>query len=375
MNRFIHGLKLLLIFLLLFQHWSSRGEGTKQIYPLGWGNFMFCVSHDPARNQFALYGCPETERLNIQIKNPGEIIYWGLNAGTSTTGFNFQIRDPKDHIVVPQTQIPTAGTGYINDLIEARTGPGTIFPGGYIPYDYIALDTGAYYLEFDFTTTEENITYLDITVANPADTSEIPGRVWSKGWQLSSTGGDPQYGAVMYVYTDQRICTAIDFNGMRPYTFDISCNATGCAQTGNFVQDRKSRTGRHLYPQFKIFLNMPDSNAFPSGVLGHIDSTAVDSHCNGRVDFTVWASSSGSAEILLDIYPPNGFNAGDVVLNLPVLPGITGNQVMWDGLDGFGQPVANGEKINVGVSYLNGLTHLPIYDVEWNFSYNPWWTG
>src|SRR5512138_937554 len=53
-------------------------EGTKQIYPPGWGNFMFCVSHDPIWNDFALYDGTETQRLNIEILNAGEIIYYGI---------------------------------------------------------------------------------------------------------------------------------------------------------------------------------------------------------------------------------------------------------------------------------------------------------
>ena len=38
----------------------------------------------------------------------------------------------------------------------------------------------------------------------------------------------------------------------------------------DFIEDRKSRPGRHLYPQYKLFLNNPDSIAFPTGVLGKL---------------------------------------------------------------------------------------------------------
>jgi len=65
---------LLVIFMpvLLFIFISPTvAEGTREIYPVGWGNYKFYLSHDNIRNDFALYGCPETERLNIEILTAG----------------------------------------------------------------------------------------------------------------------------------------------------------------------------------------------------------------------------------------------------------------------------------------------------------------
>src|ERR1039457_369395 len=114
MQKFYPYKSLYIFFFLLIFSGRSSGEGTKQIYPPGWGNFMFCVSYDPIRNQFARYGCPVAERLNIEIKHPGEIIYYGYNLGGSTFNSYFRMRDPNDNIVVSQTQFPVAGNGYIN---------------------------------------------------------------------------------------------------------------------------------------------------------------------------------------------------------------------------------------------------------------------
>ena len=58
-----------------------------------------------------------------------------------------------------------------------------------------------------------------------------------------------------------------------------------------------------------------------------------------------------------------------------VLAGIAGNVFTWDGKDGNGVDVTNGTTFLVTTSYLNGLTHLPLYDSEYNLDYNPQWQG
>jgi uncharacterized protein (TIGR02145 family) len=375
MRRTVYSLILLISGFLAFLHFDIRAEGTKEIYPAGWGNYKFYLSTQAIRNDFALYGCTPEERLNIEIAEEGEIIYFGFNDGPNTTNFNFRIIDPYGNIAYPQTQIPTSGPGYINDITEARIGPNTLYTGGYEPMMYVSEYVGTHYIEFDYGWGDKEFEFLDITVADPTATDAMPGRLWSKAWQLTTTGAQQQCGATMVVYTEDQIATSVDFNGMRPYAFDISCNQTGCAQTGNFLEDRKSRPGRHLYPQYKIFLNDPDSNIFPTGVLGQIDSIDYDTDCDGNVEFTIWVNKKGNAEILLDIYPPAGYNEGDVKLPTAVLSGSAGNSVSWNGLDGYGVPVENGTNIDVTVSYLNGLTHLPLYDAEYSMNYNPHWTG
>ena len=145
-------------------------------------------------------------------------------------------------------------------------------------------------MEFTTGNNDKEFEYLDITVSNPDSTEAIYGRVWSKGWQCTTTGASSQCAAKFYAYSDDQITTAVNFNGMRPYAFDISCNSTGCNETGDFIEDRKSRPGRFLYPQYKLFLNNPDSIAFPTGVLGQIDSVKYTSYCNGTVDFIIWVN-------------------------------------------------------------------------------------
>jgi len=258
--RFIYTF-LITTFFILSSFQNSIGEGTKEIYPVGGGFYKFYLSpSDPVRNRFALYTATEPERLNITILNPNEVIFFGFNDGSNTNNFKFRIKDASGTIVYAETQIPTSGQGYIATLAEARIGPSSITgnTGGYNPRRYIASNPGVYYMEFTTGNVDKDFEYLDITVSNPDSTLAIPGRVWSKGWQCTTTGAQVQCAAKFYPYSDDQIVTAVNFNGMRPYAFDISCNPTGCNNTNNFTEDRKSRPGRHLYPQYKIFLNNPD---------------------------------------------------------------------------------------------------------------------
>lgn len=42
------------------------------------------------------------------------------------------------------------------------------------------------------------------------------------------------------------------------------------------------------------------------------------------------------------------------------------NKITWDGKDGSGVDVPNNVNIAFTISYINGLTNLPLYDVEGN---------
>jgi len=90
-----HLLFLGLFFLILFPFYFVQhvaAEGTREIYPVGWGYYKFYLSHAAIRNDFALYGCAETDRLNIEIVNDGEMILFGFNDGPVTNNFYFRKR-------------------------------------------------------------------------------------------------------------------------------------------------------------------------------------------------------------------------------------------------------------------------------------------
>jgi uncharacterized protein (TIGR02145 family) len=90
----------------------------------------------------------------------------------------------------------------------------------------------------------------------------------------------------------------------------------------------------------------------------------VTPHCTGTADIQIEVTKAGNVSILLNINPLPGVQAEDVTLSQIVVAGV--NTLNWNGLNGLGQPVQNGQTFDIIVTYINGLTNLPIYDVESN---------
>jgi len=188
-----------------------------------------------------------------------------------------------------------------------------------------------------------------------------------QGWQFreDQSGGWQKNSSTFFVYSNDSIITSVEFEDMEGRAWLLFCNDRGCQNTGDFEEDRKSLDDQQAYvPQYKIFLNEPDPDMFPpAAVNGSIippwpwGETFCDS---GVIIFHVNVDKAAAVEVLLDIDDPYV----DRVLPFNVVAGE--NLIPWDGNDGAGTPVPNGVGINFEVSYINGLTHLPLYDIEGN---------
>lgn len=372
---------IIIVVLLLLSNFIFA-EGTKQIIP---------IASDSARgiiviskgiqggNEYGYFAVPEANadnRLWFTISNVGEKVYYGFKKVNASKTISYVIKNAAGVVQTGTSgNIPTSGNGYISSYNRAILGPAAIVTGGYNALTFTPSATGNYYIEFDYSTgfpaADEKLRYLDITITS-ASNVVINGRVWSKNWYLSTEGGTGYlYRGKMFAYSDDQIVTQIDFNGMGPYFFRVACNPTGCANTGNFNLDRRSRSGNHTYEKYKIFLNNPDINTFPTGILGQVLSVTSSNDCDGTLDINMWVNKSGNVDILLNINPLPGYQAEDVVLSDSVYEEMQ-NTITWNGLNGLGVQVANGTTFNIVVTYINGLTNLPMYDVE----YNPiGWTG
>jgi len=372
-----------------------RAEGTKQFEPnspsAGNGSLGLVLYHggwttNGERIPFATVGCANKYRLNIYIANPGvETIYFGFKQQNNDQLF-FRFMDP-DSIAVPGfglTTQPTAGNnGYITNWTEAVAGPkfGTTNPTGYKPLSFTPTKAGNYVMEFAEdaagTTTGMNgtvIEFFDISVYN--GTTPINGRVWSKAWQFSDQiAGGNSPATDFYILSDDAIVTKLNINKWGGGHFMFYCNQWGSVNTGNWNNDRKSRTAANAsqwpgdFPQYKIFLNDPDNTVFPTGSFGQICEVTSNSNCNGTVDILARVNKPGSIQLNIDIDPQGVNNGEDVTLNSPVTgsPGCnTWDTIPWDGNNGFGVQVQNGASIHMNIDYLNGLTNLPIYDIETN---------
>ncbi len=370
-----------IIALLIFTtNIQLKAEGTKEIMP--YDTCLSRINLEPNFTNFAMYGCTPDERLNIRIANIGEKIYYGFGNifdanQILTYDVYYRIKDPNGNIVVSQAAVPTSGTGFISSYNKAVTGPNTVSSGGYTPLSYTSTMTGDYYLEFYYYYSNSSgydrreIEYIDITVTDTSN-QRINGRIWSKEWQFTVTASPspnpydyPFYGE-LYIYSDDSIVTSVDFNGIKPYVFAVSANPTGCTNTGNIIQDRKSRAGKHTYPQYKIFLNDPDTTEFPSGIMGGFSSPTTFHGCPGNYCIDVSVNKTGAIQLLIDLNGIAGYQIGteDIMMVQNLNSGTT--CIPWNGLDGLGNAVAEGTQIKLVLTYVSGLTHMPIYDAESN---------
>ena len=377
MNR-VNTLVLIFIF-SLFSINLALGKGTKQILLSDAGHGKLSVM--PSFSNFAWYttvggSAPADFRLHIHVQNIGEKIYYGFgepqnNNGTQVTDVVYRIKDPLGNIVVGPVAVPLAGAGCISTFNQAIAGPNAIVgAAGYPQLTYTPLLTGDYFIEFNFKTTgggshdRTKFKYFDITVASAANQA-IDGRVWSKAWQLTADANGLTYAfnGTLYVYSADSIITSVYGNGVAPYVFTIACNQYGVYNTGNFANDRRSVAGNIILPEFKIFLNNPDSLVYPTGSLGQIVLPInLFPNCDGTATLQIKVTKPGDVDIFLDINPLPGAQPEDRTLTAKVVAGI--NNIIWDGLDGLGNPVVNGYVFNVIVTYINGLTNLPIYDID-----------
>jgi uncharacterized protein (TIGR02145 family) len=373
-----------LVYVLSALTLSGIAEGTKEIMPNQVYNARILCSTEGIRDPFALYNGNADYRLYIHIQDyTQEAIYFGLGQirrsnNQTATPLTYRVHRP-DGTIIFEKQTPTVGqTGFIDTYAEAIAGPDYLSASGYDADSVYAITVGVngdYFMTFQLpNNTYRTFEYFDITVVNTTAHAKIDGRVFSKSWQISTyEEGIVGFLGYMFAYSNDSIVTRFNPNGFDGRHFSITCNESGCYQVGMGMpanQARKSAAGRHTYPQYKVFLNDPDILVYPSGTLGSlVQNTPVvqtTSFCNlATMTFTFEVTATGSGELVLNcslLGPPYM----DRLISQTVLPGW--NTFTWDGFDGDIPPnaVPNGSQISFTLTYINGMTHLPLYDVENN---------
>lgn len=349
--------------LFFFNFLSVYSEGTKEIYP---GNEVtrLLLRRSWDYTNFARYNALETQRLNFTICNNGEIAYFGFNGAENST-VKMRVKRWSDGAVVfAERNLPTTGEGYISNYNRAVAGPQEIVGAtGYNAFQINGLPPDDYYIEFNTTDNDFEFRYFDITVATATNTP-ILGRVWSQEWLLTTRSFNNPFEGELFVYSDDGIVTSVDFNGIRPFVFNISANPTGVKTTGDFNEDRQSVSGRQTYPQYKIFLNPPDENCYPSGEFGKITGDITVTGCGLDKCINIPVDQKGRVLILLNLNGQPGYqpNSADIQYDTVVAP--PNNCIPWNTRDNFGNLIPEGQNINIQIDYLNGITHLPMFDVE-----------
>lgn len=370
---------------------SASAEGTRQLEPKGapWNSdckITLLENNLENRIPFALVGCKPQYRLNIHIADfTTEKIYFGfgniLSYVSDTTKFHdvsYQIKNPLGTVVSGLSPMPSPGaSGFIGNRNQADLGPdiNNTNAGGYKPLEVTPTMNGDYIIEFKippYVYPEIRvIEFIDITVAN--GNTAIPGRLWSKAWQLSSGGVRAEISAsfsTFYIYTADSIVTRFNCNGLAGGVWTIFSNEWGCSASGTWSDRRQSIAGNAtVQPEYKIFLNDPDPIVYPEGHIGEmLDFKQLPVNCDTVVTFAANVSKAGSIEILLDIPPLNPTTPGpeDVQLGYSVKAGYNILLPAWDGKNGSGIPLTNGTQVNARIRFQNGLSNIPLYDVEDN---------
>ncbi len=387
--------------LFLLINFSSFGEGTAQLNPPAIPVTVVPMAATPVpqcnpaltilqvwdktgRNSFS-YGAPADKRLYFHIADfNNERIYLGMRRATGN--LHYRIYRPDGVLLVASTPVPTAGAGFINTYAEAVYGPDNILrpdgvaigTSGYTPSIYAPTMNGDYWIEFNegltANTTTGRPTYFDLSVANISGVTPIVinGQLFSQSWDLNTNGSANPFCGIMYPYTPDRITLGVDFNDIQPYGFVVNMNSFGTLNTGNSATDRLSRGGDFSLPQYPIFLNNPDSIVYPTGRIPDLTISDVEARDCGEYVVRVEINAAGFVEALLDLSPPVGYQPGtrDVLLNGgfvpdPVAPATTSTvYIPWNGLDGLGTAVPQGEVVSFTAYVQSGLTHLPLFDVE-----------
>jgi gliding motility-associated-like protein len=392
-------ISLCVIFILLFLPGISLAEGTKQLEPNGAPTNSVCklvLSQNSLeyRIPFALVNCKEDFRLNIRINDfRNEKIYLGfgqmvdyIDDAIIHTDVRYQVRDPKGTVVAGYslTSLPSnsGSPGFINTRNQVDAGPNidNLNTQGYTPLVINPGMNGDYIIEFEIPVAPAGtppssemrvLKYFDATVANGNTT--IPGRLWSKAWQLATRDVNADIKAsfsLFYIYTNDSIVTRFDCNGLAGGVWSIYSNEWGSSATGTWNNRRQSLRGNAtVKPEYKIFLNDPDIALFPTGHIGEMVSFDVlPNVCDTVVTFEANVTKGGNINVQLDIDPPNPGSIGreDVLLGYTVLAGRNLLLPAWNGKDGNGVPLENGTEVKAKISFLNGLSNVPLYDVEDN---------
>lgn len=355
-------MRLLLFIAVMLIPILAFAEGTKQVMPAStdvcelWPHCNF--GPYPA---FAAACAGEEGRLNVRVASTSEKIWFGFGLEWSMT-LTYTLFDPSGVAVMTGTLGP-GSPGYLADYNQACAGPSAIAAGGYNALMHQPLTTGDYYFEFVVPASGKlNVHFFDVTVSTSSNVA-INGRLWSKNWVFSTMSQTRKFKGKFYIYSDDMIVTEASFNNFYPYIFGVCSNATGCTNTGNLTYDRLSQPGRVQYGQYKVFLNNPDASVFPNGSLGGITSfTGTPQGCSGQINLVIGVNSYGVADLMVHVNPLPGYQSEDVSLAGSVSPGL--NTFVWDGMNGLGQPVANGTPVRVEGQVTAGLTNLPLFDAE-----------
>lgn len=374
------------ILLLLLIPAFAVAEGTAQLMPAG--SSASCISYvqgnDGTGKEGPSYHQGATEYVYVHIQDPdAETIYFGFTRKLPTSKpVYYQILDPLGNVHCSgQVAESSSDAGYIaDDGVEAYVGPTQIHGAGSGGYEAIECDptmAGEYTIRFNVnnasTPTPSESKYFihpfDVTVGSTAVDSAINGRLFAYRWHLNTNSGSNKACMQFYTWTPDSLVIMMDMNGMQPYGYTVAFNSFGVTNTDDISADRKSSSSiSSSIPEYRVFLNEPDSLVYPTGTPGEIEYVDI-SGCQVDSSFCIIANATkvGEMNVYIDLDGNGEYDedSRDVYFPYEVLE--TGTIcIPWDGIDGQGDAVSLNESGTVIVQFLAGIVHYPVYDPENN---------
>ncbi|MEA3317551.1 MAG: hypothetical protein U9R54_06300, partial [Bacteroidota bacterium] len=414
-----------ILFVLLFVTTNIIAqEGTKQLMPNS-NDRLWLEFNAFANNNFGTYLASEKERINIYL-NAGETMHFGMKMYTATNYggnvlqdpayVNFRIKKPNGNVAFAEQGMVTSGNGYIDTYTEAVTGPngailnGSTISGGYEALTYTATTSGNHYIEFYAYGYRFALEFFDVTVTdatnnvitNPGEPNKSAGRLWSKGWTLTTTSfTEYPINAHFHVFTSDEFVNKVNFK-MYPYSFAFVVNSYGVTTytEKNYIKRTQSLEGDQTtsdeISEYKVYLNDPDRGVWPNTTLAppsvtvesedtlfldydynrdtlymplDHDRVVMEKNCSDCAFddvaiFKIESNVDGYTAILIDVDKDGEYSSGgsDRVIYRDMKKGL--NYVLWDFKTDAGAEVANG-NYNASATFLGrGPAHFPLYDVE-----------
>jgi len=425
----INKILFLLILLITINSAKAEGTKSvwKTYTGLGTGNesggLLVNFITDPVNGGYPAYTFNSTsdERMYIHIKDfTTESIKFGFNvrrlwftdcnnvptingdytnANTGGRRVHWRLKDPDGNVVATSgasgipywnggtTTSTTAGfIGTYNEAVNGPDGFNGVGTTGYTPLSHTPTKNGDYYFEFNYnsnTTMFDNsgcswatiaFNYFDISVAK--GTATINGRLWSRQWSLATVNRAPNAGTLsensskFHVYTTDSIITKIELDKVVPGYFNVIANENGIGTTGNFANDSKSTTSPAVKLNRKnpIFLNTPDTTVYPARSLTRSVSPVFIQRCSQDDQcIIVDLNRPSSANLYMELNGTPGFQASttDRLISATALAR-GANCIPWDGRDGLGNFVQDGDTIFIQILFESNVTQVPLQDIESN---------
>jgi outer membrane protein OmpA-like peptidoglycan-associated protein len=384
-----------LLAVFVFSRFDLHAEGTKTASPTS--GTCSALALLPSRQNGAYLGCVASNRIYFHIANYKiERLYFGFNwqqyNGGRVANMFMRIYSPDGSLACSPIKLSVSGAGYIDSYAQAITGPriNNSNPSGYSPLYFEPKSNGEYWVEFyrsndngNTQTTSEVWSYspyFDFTVGTPSG-DIFPGRIHCGKWgfvaiepksfkNIVSSKASP----ILYPLTDDGVVYKISFEeGFEPIDFNVAMTSYGVSNTGNWLEDRKSRNdlvSPPLLDGYPIFLNPPDSTVYRYASLPSVPqyaSPAIIGCYPGPYLLRFFLSQEGDCRIFVELNGEDGFQEGttDRLIDLPgCKKGF--NVYKWDGKDGLGEVVPADTPISVSLVFDKGRGNLPIYDAEIN---------